>query len=284
KRGVFSIPQGIAESSFPFNIFKHSVLFARKEYLTVHPASRDLRNLFPRDGGVQPRMSARSVPRPGESMDFYGCRPYRPGDSPRKIHWRATARCRIPIIKEYQQEHVCHAAILLDAHVPPARQAAGALRALFSLSESLLKVRTNRTFEAAVSLAASIAETLTSMSYHVDLLAVGGRITRFPSNGEPDRGCDPLLDELAVASTSARDAFAGKQASPIAEDALESGTVFLILMRWDTASKAFLGSLTGRGSRIVPVLVADHVPDTELPDDLRVVTPDSVLTGGDLPL
>ncbi len=284
KRGVFSIPQGIAESSFPFNLFKHSVLFGRKEYLTVHPASRELRNLFPRDGAVLPRLSARSVPRPGDSMDFYGCRMYRPGDSTRKIHWRATARYRIPVIKEYQQEHVSHAAVLLDTFVPRTRLAAGMLRALFSLSESLLKARTNRTFEAAVSLAASISETLTSASYHVDLLAVGGRITRFPSNGEPDRDCDPLLDELSTATTSARDAFAGKQADALAETALGSGTVFLILTRWDAAAKAFFGSLTGRGSQIVPVLVAARMPDTELPDDLRVVTPDSVLTGGDLPL
>ncbi|MBR3689064.1 MAG: DUF58 domain-containing protein [Lentisphaeria bacterium] len=284
KRGVFSIPQGIAESGFPFNLFKHSVLFGRKESLIVHPASRELKNLFPRDGGVLPRLSARSVPRPGDSMDFYGCRTYRPGDSPRKIHWRATARYRLPIIKEYQQEHVSHAAVLLDTYVPRARLAVGVLRALFSLSESLLRVRTNLTFEAAVSLAASIAETLTSASYHVDLLAVGGRITRFPTNGEPDRNCDPLLDELATATTSARDAFAGKGAAALAEDALESGTVFVILTRWDAASKAFLASLTGRGSQIVPVLVAERVPDTELPDDLRVITPDAVLKGGDLPL
>ena len=284
KRGVFSIPQGIAESSFPFNLFKHSVLFGRKESLIVHPASRELKNLFPRDGGVLPRLSARSVPRPGDSMDFYGCRTYRPGDSPRKIHWRATARYRLPIIKEYQQEHVSHAAVLLDTYVPCARLAVGVLRALFSLSESLLRVRTNLTFEASVSLAASIAETLTLASYHVDLLAVGDRITRFPTNGEPDRNCDPLLDELATASTSARDAFAGKGAAALAEDALESGTVFVILTRWDAASKAFLGRLSGRGSQIVPVLVTERVPDTELPDDLRVITPDAVLRGGDLPL
>ena len=284
KRGVFSIPQGLAESSFPFNLFKHSVLFGRRESLIVHPAGRELRNLFPRDGGVQPRLSARSLPRPGDSMDFYGCRLYRPGDSPRKIHWRATARYRIPVIKEYQQEHVSHAAVVLDTYVPRVRLAAGTLRALFSLSESLLRVRTNLTFEASVSLAASVAETLTAESYHVDLLAVGDRIVRFPSNGEPDHDCDPLLDELATAPTSARDAFAGKHAAALAEDALGSGTVFVILMRWDAASKAFLGSLTGRGSRIVPVLVADHVPDAELPDDLRVITPESVLRGGDLPL
>ena len=284
RRGVFSIPQGIAESSFPFNLFKHSVLFGRKESLIVHPASRELRNLFPRDGGVQPRLSARSVPRPGDSMDFYGCRMYRPGDSPRKIHWRATARYRTPIIKEYQQEHVSHAAILLDTYVPRTRMAARTLRALFSLSESLLKARTNLTFEAAVSLAASIAETLTATSYHVDLLAVGDRITRFPSNGEPDRGCDPLQDELATASASMRDAFAGKQADALAEDALKSGTVFVILMRWDAAAKAFLSGLDNRGSRIVPVLVSEHVPAAELPDDLRVITPEAVLKGGDLPL
>ena len=284
RRGVFSIPQGIAESGFPFNIFKHSVLFARKESLIVHPASRELRNLFPRDGGVLPRLSARSVPRPGDSMDFYGCRAYRPGDSPRKIHWRATARYRIPIIKEYQQEHVSHAAVLLDTYVPRTRLAAGALRALFTMSETLLKVRTNRTFEAAVSLAASIAETLTSASYHVDLLAVGGAVSRFPSNGEPDRDCDPLLDELATAAPSARDAFAGNGAKVLTEEALESGTVFVILMRWDVSARAFLDGLTDRGSLVVPVLVAPRVPEVELPDRLRVVTPESVLTGGDLPL
>ena len=284
KRGIFSIPQGIAESSFPFNLFKHSVLFGRKESLIVHPASRELRNLFPRDGGVLPRQSARSVPRPGDSMDFYGCRLYRPGDSPRKIHWRATARYRIPVIKEYQQEHVSHAAVLLDAYVPRVRLAAGSVQALFSMSDSLLKARTNRTFEAAVSVAASIAETLTSALYHVDLLAVGGRVIRFPSGREPDRDCDALLDELATAKASARDAFAGKRAEALAEDALESGTVFVVLTRWDAAAKAFLCGMSGRGSRIVPVLVAAHVPETELPDDLRVVTPDSILAGGDLPL
>ena len=284
KRGVFSIPQGIAESSFPFNVFKHSVLFSRKEYLIVHPASRELRNLFPRDGGVLPRQSARSVPRPGDSMDFYGCRLYRPGDSPRRIHWRATARYRIPVIKEYQQEHVSHAAVLLDTYVPRRRLAAGTLRALFSLSESLLKVRTDRTFEAAVSLAASIAETLTSALYHVDLLAVGGHVIRFPSNGEPDRDCDPLLDELATAHASGRDAFSGKPAKNLAAEALESGTVFVILTRWDASARAFLNSLDDRGALIVPVLVAARVPETELPSGLRVVTPESVLTGGDLPL
>jgi len=284
KRGVFSIPQGVAESSFPFNLFKHSVLFARKEHLIVHPASRNLRNLFPRGGDAQHRLSARSVPRPGESMDFYGCRVYRPGDSPRKIHWRATARYRVPIIKEYQQEHVSHAAVLLDTYVPRSRLAAGVLRSLFSLSESLLKARTDRTFEAAVSLAASISETLTSMSYHVDLLAVGGRVSRFPSNGEPDRDCDPLLDELAMASTSAKDAFAGSGAKTLSGEALESGTVFVVLMRWDEAARAFLESLKDRGSQIVPLLVSPNVPEGDLPEDLRTVTPEYVLTGGDLPL
>jgi uncharacterized protein (DUF58 family) len=284
RRGIFSVPQGVAESSFPFNLIKHSVVFARKESLIVHPAGRKLRNLFPRDGGAMPRVSARSIPRPGDSMDFYGCRLYRPGDSPRKIHWRATARYRTPVIKEYQQEHVSHAAILLDAYLPRTRRAAGTLRTLFTLSETLLKARTNPTFEAAVSLAASVAETLTSNSYHVDFLAVGVHVSRFPSNGEPDQNCDPLLDELATASTAARDAFAGKQAESLAVEALESGTVFVILTRWDAAVKSFLGSLTGRGSQIVPVLVSGKAPDEDFPDELRVVTPESVLAGEDLPL
>lgn len=284
RRGVFSIPQGIAESAFPFNLFKHSVLFGRRESLTVHPASRELKNLFPRGGTAFPHMSARSAPRPGDSMDFYGCRAYRPGDSTRRIHWRATARFGSPIVKEYQQEQVSHAAILLDSYVPRSRMAAGVLRALFSLSESLLKARTNREFEAAVSLAASVAGTLTSLTYHVDMLSVGGHVSRFPSNGEPDRDCDPLLDELATAAPSPRDAFAGKQAENIVSEALESGTVFLILLRWDRAAETFLAGLNGRTARVVPILVANRPPDAELPDDVRIVAPESVLRGGDLPL
>ena len=284
RRGVYSIPQGIAESSFPFNLFKHSVLFGRKESLVVHPSSRRLRNLFPRDGGVLPRLSARSVPSPGDSMDFYGCRPYRPGDSPRKIHWRATARCRIPIIKEYQQEHVSHAAVLLDSYVPRGRSAADALRVMFSLSISLLRARTNSRFEAAVSLSASVADTLTALGYHVDMLSVGGRVSRFPSAGGPDRDCDPLLDELATASTSTHDAFSGDVAEALASEALESGTVFVILLRWDRAAETFLQRLQDSGSTIVPVLVTAKAPPDGLPDCLRVVTPDDILAGGDLPL
>ena len=284
RRGVFTIPQGIAESSFPFNLFKHSVLFGRRESLIVHPASRNLKNLFPHDGGVLPRMSTRSVPRPGDSMDFYGCRAYRPGDSPRKIHWRATARYRSPIIKEYQQEHVSHAAVLLDTYVPRRHLAAETLKALFSFSESLLKVRTNPDFEAAVSLAASISETLTRASYHVDMLSVGGHVSRFPSDGGPDHDCDPLLDELSTAKASAHDPFCGSLAENLAAEAVESGTVFLILMRWDAPTRAFLDRLNDRGAQIVPVLVSPHVPDAEMPEILRVIDPDSVLTGGDLPL
>jgi uncharacterized protein (DUF58 family) len=217
-------------------------------------------------------------------MDFYGCRAYRPGDSPRKIHWRATARYRSPIIKEYQQEHVSHATVLLDTYVPRRHLAAETLRALFSLSESLLKARTNPDFEAAVSLAASIAETLTRMSYHVDMLSVGGHVSRFPSDGGPDHDCDPLLDELSTAKASGRDPFGGSLAENLAAEAVESGTVFLILLRWDAPARAFLDRLNDRGAQIVPVLVSRHVPETELPDSLRVIEPDSVLTGGDLPL
>ena len=122
------------------------------------------------------------------------------------------------------------------------------------------------------------------MAYHVDMLAVGDRVSRFPSVGEPDHDCDPVLDELATASTTARDALNGDGMERLAVEALESGTVFVILLRWDRSARAFLDRLHGCGSAIVPVLVSDKVPAGELPDDLRVVTPEAILAGGDLPL
>ena len=59
RRGVYSVTQGLAESAFPFNLFKHSVLFGRRELLTVHPASRAVSRLC-RSAKATPSITARS--------------------------------------------------------------------------------------------------------------------------------------------------------------------------------------------------------------------------------
>ncbi len=50
----------------------------------------------------------------GSSEEFRALREYRPGDSPRKIHWKSWAKTGKPIIKEEQTEHSVRHALILD--------------------------------------------------------------------------------------------------------------------------------------------------------------------------
>lgn len=59
-------------------------------------------------------MGVRRLPRPGEGSDFHQLREYRDGDSLRQIDWKATARMRKLIAREYAQERDQQIVFLLD--------------------------------------------------------------------------------------------------------------------------------------------------------------------------
>lgn len=50
----------------------------------------------------------------GDSEEFRALREYRPGDSPRKIHWKSWAKTGKPIVKEEQAEYSVRHALILD--------------------------------------------------------------------------------------------------------------------------------------------------------------------------
>lgn len=56
--------------------------------------------------------------RSAQQQEYHGLRDYRPGDSPRWIHWRTSARLGKPMIKEFEQENEQDLAILLDPWLP----------------------------------------------------------------------------------------------------------------------------------------------------------------------
>jgi len=53
-----------------------------------------------------------------QQREYHGLREYRPGDSPRWIHWRTSARVGKPMVKEFEQQHDQDLAILLDPWLP----------------------------------------------------------------------------------------------------------------------------------------------------------------------
>ncbi|HTT70519.1 MAG TPA: DUF58 domain-containing protein [Anaeromyxobacteraceae bacterium] len=72
----------------------------------------------------------------GDSTEFLGVRPYRPGDAVRDLHARSSARAGLPVVRERQQEFFSRVAVILDAELggaPPR-----ALEAALSLTAGLV--------------------------------------------------------------------------------------------------------------------------------------------------
>ncbi len=53
-----------------------------------------------------------------QQQEYHGLRDYRPGDSPRWIHWRTSARLGVPMVKEFEQQNEQDLAILIDPWLP----------------------------------------------------------------------------------------------------------------------------------------------------------------------
>jgi uncharacterized protein (DUF58 family) len=60
------------------------------------------------------RLGVRQQPRRGLGHDFHQLREYREGDTLRQIDWKATARKRAPIVREYQDERDQQVLLMLD--------------------------------------------------------------------------------------------------------------------------------------------------------------------------
>lgn len=60
------------------------------------------------------RLGVRQQPRRGLGLEFHQLREFRDGDSLRQIDWKATARMRTPIAREYQDERDQQIVLLLD--------------------------------------------------------------------------------------------------------------------------------------------------------------------------
>ena len=68
--------------------------------------------------------------RSAQQQEYHGLRDYRPGDSPRWIHWRTTARLGKPMVKEFEQQNEQDLAVLIDPWLPRSKVTPGQREAL----------------------------------------------------------------------------------------------------------------------------------------------------------
>ena len=90
--------------------------------------------------GAGDEFSRRPVHRQSSiTADVRGVRPYRPGDSPRDVHWRTTARRNSLMVREYDSTEPLDLVLVVEAWVPvtPAAADRDRLEGAISLAASV---------------------------------------------------------------------------------------------------------------------------------------------------
>ncbi|PKB71093.1 MAG: hypothetical protein BZY87_07130 [SAR202 cluster bacterium Io17-Chloro-G6] len=100
-RGLHHLGPVILESSAPFGLFRRRRTLAGPQTMLVLPRVYPLNRLTLVDGQDSQSDKTR-VSRSG--LNLAGSRPYVPGDSPRMVHWRNTARAGRMMVKETEDE------------------------------------------------------------------------------------------------------------------------------------------------------------------------------------
>lgn len=139
RRGVYPLAAPRLATGFPFGLWQASVPLAVETPLVVWPRTYPVGPVPPASGDrqVEGSVSRNTV---GSTGDVVGVRPYRRGDSPRRIHWGQSARHDRLIVCELQANHRPVVQLVLDAdpraHFGDSRE--WAIRAVASLAEGWL--------------------------------------------------------------------------------------------------------------------------------------------------
>ena len=276
RRGLHSLPSLVAFTEFPFNFWRTRTridpqareALARETVIALpsfHPAEAiDL----PVSTRYQPGGIALTS-NVGESPEYIGSREYRPGDSIRRIDFRAWARHNEPAVREYQEEYYCKIALVLDSYVSSDRPETEA-----GYTE----------LEAAISLSAAIADALSMGEYIIDIFAAGPELYVFRS-GRHTAHFENVLEILACISECATNPF--ETVAPALVDELGTiSTAVFVFLDWDISRQRLVQSALDAGCSVKVFLVREGkttmpLEDAEqLGENVHWYTPDRVQAGG----
>ncbi|WEK60604.1 MAG: DUF58 domain-containing protein [Candidatus Microbacterium colombiense] len=182
RRGVWPIGPLLLRTVDPFGLAQREQAFGEHRTVTVVPEVFSLTPLAVKVGAAGGTAQTSSS-RLGQGSDNLSPRIYTPGDSMRRIHWRATAHRGQLMVRQEEEESSPDALVVLDRS--SARWAAP-------------DEHVDPAFEAAVSLCASVAVHLADEGYGVDVIDSSGQLLGTLRGHEDDR--DGLLVALAMVS------------------------------------------------------------------------------------
>ncbi len=226
RRGWFEFPPVVLATRAPFGLASARRALAAPSGVLLFPEYRELKHLPLFDQ----RPSVESlVARPGAGGEFIGVREYRPGDPPRHVHWRTTARAGRLIVREFADETQPGLTIALD------------LRAASAVGDD-----DDNSLEQAIRVAASLARYADRRGLPVEFVA---NSRRWPAPAGP-------LSWWAMMNYLAR--VAADEAAPFADclrGARPGGFVAAIFPAPDYAAVEALVDLRRRGAGVMAIVI-----------------------------
>ncbi|MEZ3162085.1 DUF58 domain-containing protein [Microbacterium sp. BWT-B31] len=237
-RGIHPIGPLAVRSTDPFGLATRRSVFGERTRVTVAPAVVDLpavNNLAGEAGGMLHTTTSQL----GQGADNLIARPYMPGDSMRRIHWRATAHRDALMVRQEEQESTPEATVVLDR---------GVLR---WSGEAMQAPGADPGFELAVSAAASVITRLAHDGYAIEVIDSDGA-----ELAERIDGGDMTEVELVVTGfaklTARRDDHLAQL--PRVFSGVMTGPVVVITGRFDETDATALAPIVHHST--LPVLLA----------------------------
>jgi uncharacterized protein (DUF58 family) len=240
-RGPFLIGPLVVTTTDPFGLIRRRIRLGRATPVTVAPTIVELAPLpsAPGEPGGTRQSAALQL---GQGADNLVARPYAPGDSIRRIHWRATAHRDTLMVRQEEQESSPAATVVLDRALsrwsPAAADAPGG----------------DPAFETAVSACVSVVARLVHEGYTVDVVDSDGDLLAEPVEGGEDAEVRGLA--ASFATLRARVDHPSRRVLPASAGAM-LGPVVVITGRLDADDGASLTAGAPRSGLPVLLTVGD---------------------------
>ncbi|MFE7844123.1 DUF58 domain-containing protein [Microbacterium sp. NPDC057407] len=238
RRGVHAIGPLAVRSTDPFGLARRQTLFGERTSVTVAPALVDLPALtdFAGETGGTLHTTTNQL---GQGADNLVARPYSPGDSMRRIHWRATAHRDELMVRQEEQESTPEASVVLDR---------GVLR---WSTEAMHEPGADPGFEAAVSACVSAVARLVHDGYAVEVLDSDGTVLAERIDGGDMAAVEALLTHFATLAARRDDSLA--RLTRLFTGVM-TGPVIVIVGRFDASDAAAIAPVVHHST--LPMLFA----------------------------
>jgi uncharacterized protein (DUF58 family) len=180
-RGRYQLGPLRINSRFPLGLVERGLTVAATDSILVYPRLGRLTASWTQQLQMATELVPDMTPRSGPFNDeFHQLREYRPGDDPRAIHWRTSARRNELMVREFRESRDRDLVVLLDAWLPDRPAPVD-----------------REQVELAISFAATVCvhHLRNSRDSQVVLVAAGAPLVMWDSGRG---GVEALLDELAL--------------------------------------------------------------------------------------